>query len=87
MFPPRGPPARKNFHFFGKKCLAGLDDEFRLDTLSTLPEAGPDLVGVVLRLFWDCKLELNFVPVYDAIALWGRRRPNRPEIRLGFFVG
>jgi len=38
------------------------------------------------RLFWDCKLELNFVPVYRAVAL-GRRRTERSGDKLGFFVG
>jgi len=34
--------------------------------VSVPPEAGPNTIWGGSRLFWDCKLELNFVPVYRA---------------------
>jgi hypothetical protein len=38
----------------------------------------------VLRTFWDCKLELNFVPVYRAVALGegGQKIGNKIEFFL-----
>ena len=51
----------------------------------TVPrEAGLFTLECVLRTFWDCKLELNFVPVYRVVAFGegGQRIGNKIE----FFV-
>jgi len=42
----------------------------------TPPEAGPDLVGVVLAYFWDCKLETQFCPGMMNGNVNYRRRSN-----------
>jgi hypothetical protein len=83
----------KNLHFFAKNSLLPVDGLFPTATLLTPPEAGLPLVArrkeLVLAFFWDCKLELNFVP-----AMMKRppaQRVGRPQIiaggQVGFFCG
>src|SRR5947207_7439297 len=82
----RGP---KKACFSSKKCVLAVDGRTWPDTLLTLPEAG--LPGrktreLVLACFWDCKLELNFVPVYRAVVPQTRNEGGRDrKTRLSFF--
>jgi hypothetical protein len=53
-----------------KKCFFAVDGTVSTAILLTPPEAGPDTCWGGSRLFWDCKLELNFVP---ALMISGTR--------------
>jgi hypothetical protein len=51
VFPRAAVRNGKKFAICGKKTLFPVDGHFSLATLLTPPEAGPDLVGVVLAYF------------------------------------
>ena len=75
MFSPRRPATRQKIFIFSKKnSLPGLTtiSGWILCRPCLKRDSGSrETKELVLRLFWDCKLELNFVPVYDAQALLG----------------
>jgi hypothetical protein len=47
-----------------KMSILGLTIGFRLVFSMSRLKRGSACTELVLRIFWDCKLELNFVPVY-----------------------
>jgi len=76
---------------FFKKMLLAVDARILAGYVADPPEAG--LPGrktreLVLACFWDCKLELNFVPGDDRMAArqWRGREMIAGE-RLSFFCG
>jgi hypothetical protein len=56
------PPGCEKVSLSWKKRLFAVDGVPGTANLLTPPEAGPDICRGGSRVFWDCKLELNFVP-------------------------
>ena len=68
--------AAENFHKFSFSRLTIRRRALFSQSRWTRDFQSRETAEVCSRNFWDCKLELNFVPVYRVVA-FGRRRTDR----------